>query len=141
MILTTNRPVDIIGKENMNLFTKHMQICFSSVNGGEFPEKRLNKEIGAADREQISKVLRILRENGYIPFGIKENGTVRWRMISKSDQQTLFEERLKEYQELPIEELQRIGRSGYLETVKNVEVEQVKDHEILREKIEFPWEE
>lgn len=135
MINTDLIPNEIVGYENMKMFVTHLQICFSSTNGGEFPSARLNKEVGAANRERIARTLDELRENGFIPLSINENGRVRWGVIAKSEVQEQFEKDFWKYEKMPIEELMAAGRSGYLQTVKNVTVQNAKDFEMDREQV------
>jgi hypothetical protein len=117
-------PNEIVGRDNMSIFVAHLRICYSSVNNGEWPEKRLSKEIGPANRERIIGILRELRENGYLPLSVDEHGKVRWGMMVKTQSQVEFERDLPRFQRMPIEELQRLGRSGYLQIRDNVTVDQ-----------------
>ena len=116
-------PNEIVGYENMAIFVTHLRICYSSTNSGEFPSGRLNKEVGAANRERIAKTLQDLRDNGYVPLSVDERGKVRWGVIVKSPCQIEFEKDLPRYQRMPIEELQRLGRTGYLQIRENVTVD------------------
>ena len=116
-------PNEIVGYENMAIFVAHLRICFSGTNSGEFPSARLNKEIGAANREKIAGILRKLRENGYVPLSVDENGKVRWGIMVESPSQVEFEKDLPRYQRMSIEELQYLGRTGYLQIRENVTVD------------------
>lgn len=107
MIPTSATPELIIGRDNMSIFKKHYQICLSSTNQGEFPDKRLDKEIGVSDRPEIARVLKELRDNGFYPDGFY-NGEIVWRTVIKSKQQILFELGLDKYIGKTIQELSKI---------------------------------
>ena len=132
LILTVDHPIDIIGRENMDTFTKYIRIYFTPTSSGNL-EKRLDKEIGSEDRQAIAQTLKELRKNGFIPLGVNKHGCVIWDVITKSKQQELLEEGLDELRQLSIPELQRIGRSGYKKVIEKVKVQPAEDYEINRE--------
>lgn len=122
MILTTLTPIDIVGKENMETFIDHLNICNSSTNAGCFPHDRLNREIGPGVRQHIADTLRVLRENGFYPAGV-ENGKVKWLIVTKSASHELFEEGLAVLQGLDRDRLASIARKGWKQIIKQVKVE------------------
>ena len=69
MFPTEYTPKEIVGDANLKEFRKHYGICSSGTNNGEFPEKRLDKEVGPATRKAIAETYRHLRENGFYPVG------------------------------------------------------------------------
>lgn len=135
MILTIDRPVDIIGRENMEIFTKHMRICFSSTNSGDFPENELKNKIGPADRKAIAQTLRDLRASGFAPLGINNQGHVQWGIVTKSKSHEVFEEGLPELMRLSEAELMHMGRSGYRKMVEGVKVQPPEDYEMNYETV------
>lgn len=132
MIFTELTPNEIVGYDNMQILVAHLQICFSATNSGEFPHGRLNKEIGAGNREMLTKVLNELRENGYHPMSVDENGKIRWGVVLKSDSQVEFEKGLPALERMSEKELQDMGRGGYREIIKNTTVEPFNGHGISR---------
>lgn len=122
MVLTVKTPVDIIGRENMEIFVTHLSVCYSRTNGGEFPHKRLNSEVGPGNRQRITETLHELRDHGFIPVGV-DKGRVKWRIVVKSECQQLFEDGLDELQGKTMEELANIARNGYRQIIKQNQVE------------------
>ena len=135
MIKTNLTPNEIVGFENMPILVAHLQICFSKTNAGEFPHKRLDKEIGARNREMVIKVLGELHENGFFPLSVDERGKIRWGIVTKSEGQELFEKDLPKYEKMPLEQLQRMGRAGYVEFRKSVNVKPFKGYGLSRDEI------
>lgn len=110
----TNRtPIQIIGHENMFLFKRHLEIAMSVSNGGEFPDKRLQKEIGSDDRRAIAEVLNVLQDNGYVPLGFKNDGSILWGVRTKSDSTVLMEKGLSDLQGKNLDELRQIALFGW----------------------------
>ena len=135
MIRTELTPNEIIGWENIPIFIAHLQICKSATNFGEFPASRLNKEVGAANRDRIVKIYAELRANGFYPLYV-HNGKICWGVVTKSESQKLFEDKtLAELQSTPLEKLMQMGRTGYVRIVKNVKIEKAEDYELNREEV------
>lgn len=135
MIRTELTPNEIIGWENIPIFIAHLQICKSTTNSGEFPVTRLNKEVGAANRDRIVKIYEELRANGFYPLYV-HNGKICWGVVTKSESLKLFDNHeLEALRRLPLEKLMQIGRAGYVRIVKSVKVERAEDHELNREEV------
>jgi len=130
MFFTELHPNEIIGYQNMEIFTTHFNICKSATNNGEFPHARLNKEIGVKNREMIVRIMNTLRDNGFYPLSVTEQGKIRWGVITKSQSQIIFEKDLPRYQKMSMKELQEEGRRGYLQVIENAEVKPAKDYEL-----------
>lgn len=114
MVPTYKTPEDIIGRNNMDIFNDHYRIATSSVNGGEFPNSRLDKEIGKAVRPEIAEAYERLRESGFVPLGYKSDGNILWGVVTKSDSLCLFEKGLAELRGMSLEQLKsHIGKSDY----------------------------
>ena len=84
-------PEIIIGSANMKVFTKHYQICQSTSNQGEFPDKRIDKEIGISVRPHIAETLEKLRAFGFYPCGLNPRSEIIWKYVLKSKCQQEFE--------------------------------------------------
>lgn len=130
MFFTELHPNEIVGYENMEMFIAHFNICKSATNSGEFPNARLNKEIGVRNREMIVKILATLRDNGFFPLSVNEKGKIRWGVLTKSQSQILFEKDLPRFQKMSMAELQQEGRGGYLQIVENSTIPPPKDYEL-----------
>lgn len=130
MFFTELWPRKIIGKNNMDIFITYFNICKSATNNGEFPHARLNKEIGVKNREMIVRIMNTLRDNGFYPLSVTEEGNIKWGVMTKSQSQIIFEKDLPRYQKMSMKELQTEGRRGYLQVVENSEVKPAKDYEL-----------
>lgn len=133
LVATSLTPNEIIGYGNLDIFTKHLQICFSESNGGEFPDKRLNKEIGPENRRIIGETLGRLRDNGFYPVGIKQGGIV-WRIALKSHSQEVMEKGLEELRGRSRNELAQIARTGYRKITKRADMPEVTAADLNFEK-------
>jgi hypothetical protein len=133
MFPTPMTPEDIIGRSNMPLFKKFYSIAASSTNSGEFPDKRLNKEIGADDRKAIAETLQHLRDHGFYPNGSDKNKNIVWGTMLKSQSQIEMEKGLGELNGLPEKQLQDMARRGYLMAVKSVGVGPISEAEGIYE--------
>ena len=130
---TSLTPIDIIGRHNLPLFEKHFSIASSSTNAGEWPEKRLNKEIGPADRKIIGETLQELRENGFYPLELDNTGHIRWGVVTKKLDQLEMEKGLPELVRLPEKQLQDMARRGYLKAIEHVKIKPVSETEMIYE--------
>lgn len=117
MVLTGLTPVDIIGEGNMVIFKKFYEITASKTSKGEFPVNRINKEIGAENREAIAATLQELRDNGFYPDGFKADGNIHWKIVLKSPSQVEFEKGLSALAGKTREECAKIAR-GYKDVLK-----------------------
>ena len=135
MYPTPMTPEDIIGLSNMDLFKQFYSIAASSTNAGEYPEKRLNKDIGKDDRKAIAETLKHLREHGFYPNGSDRHGSIIWGTMLKSQAQIEMEKGLDELVGLPEKQLIDMARRGYLKVVDSVSVEKVKETEMVYEEV------
>ena len=126
MFPTNYQPEDIIGISNMDTFRKHYMISVSQANGGEFPDKRLDKEIGKASRVAIAETYIHLREHGFYPNGLNPDTSIRWGIMVKSKSQVMMEKGLNQLKGLPMGELQEKARAGWKPLVDSVEVKSVE---------------
>lgn len=127
---TQKTPEEIIGYGNMSVFVDFLRICYSGTNQGEFPNKRLDKEIGVEDRAAIAGVLRELRENGYHPLYVNDRGKIRWGVDEKSDFQVIFDKEMDELYAKSVKENQDLARRGYLKIVESVSVHNAEPEEL-----------
>ena len=132
MYLTTQTPQDIIGRENLDAFNKFYGIASSPTNAGEFPEKRLNKEIGAKPRKYIAETLSKLRSHGYYPDGFSKNGRIMWGIVTKSESQVLMEKGLPALQGKSRAELRAIvkGCGDVLQDIPALEPWDINNEEL-----------
>jgi len=131
MIKTNLTPNEIIGFENMPIFKAHYEICISGTNAGVFPAGRLDKEVGRKNREIIIGILQHLRDNGFYPLGVDERGKIRWGVVTRSASLALFDNHeLRKLERMPIEDLMKMGRSGYVKIVEKVSVSEVEEYEM-----------
>lgn len=115
MVETWKTPESIIGHDNLPIFVEHYQIATSAANGGEFPDKRLNKEIGQDVRQKIAEVYETLRETGFVPSGVNGDGSIRWSTVLKSKLQVEFERGLGDLEGLSMDQLKdHVIKSGFL---------------------------
>lgn len=122
MYLTSLTPLEIIGPSNMQLFVEFLRMALSSTNGGEYPDKRLDREVGLENRKRIAVALEELRASGYYPSHVNDRGEIIWNVVVKSKCQQLMEKGLPELQNKTLSELQDMGRNGYRQIVSDVEV-------------------
>jgi len=122
MLQTEVTPEKLIGFANMPVFQKHYAISTSQANGGDFPDKRLDKEVGKANRLSIAETYRHLREHGFYPDGMNPNMSIRWKVVTKSKSQIMMESRLTELQAMSESELQKRARDGWRPLMDSVKV-------------------
>lgn len=135
LIPTSLTPEDIIGSPgNMKRFVAFLKI-YDPRKNTEFPRKRLEKEFGKETLRKILLVLEELKLNGFHPGYVDSKGKVRWMVLKKSKSQELFERGLPELQKKKIDELQKLGRSGYKEVVDGVAVPRASAADIDSERV------
>lgn len=130
---TNMTPEEIIGPGNMSIFEDYYKITSSPTNAGEFPIKRLNKEIGADTVKQIAFVLKELREYGFYPDGWTKDLRIRWSTIVKSDSHILRDKGLRELEGKSIKELSAIARQGFRKL--SMDMPSLKSGDIDRERV------
>ena len=128
-------PEEIIGRNNMQVFVEHYTICQSGTNGGEYPFRRLDKEIGADIRPHIAETMQELRDNGFYPLSVGSDGRIRWGVVTKNASHVEFDKRFESISRLSLEELQSRARRGYVEVIKGVKVDRAQGHEIGLEEV------
>ncbi len=111
----------------MQMFKKHYQICQSGTNNGEFPDKRIDKEVGVETRAAIAETYKHLRDNGFYPDGFLPNGEIRWVVQLKSECQVIMEKGLRMLEGKPMPELQQMARSGWCPLIERVKVERLSE--------------
>ncbi|MBM9604107.1 hypothetical protein [Desulfopila inferna] len=121
LVTTPLTPEEIVGYGNLDIFRKHLQICSSDSNGGEFPEKRLNKEIGLDNRRMIGETYDRLRDHGFSAGSVKQ-GKIIWKTALKSQSQEVMEKGLEGLRGRSRNELANIARAGYREITKRADM-------------------
>lgn len=120
---------EIVGDRNLAKFRQHYSTCTSGTNQGEFPDKRLDKEIGIETRRSIAETYKHLRSFGFYPAGTTQDGRVKIAVQAKSQCQVMMESRMHEFEGKDLDELKEMARNGYRSIVKSVSVKPLSDTE------------
>lgn len=122
MFPTDYLPKEIVGDRNLDTFRKHYKICSSGKKQGEFPDKELDKVVGQSARQAIGETIGHLINNGFYPIEITQDGRVKVGVQTKGAVQIMMEKGLRQYEEMPEEQLMRIARSGYRPLLESVKI-------------------
>ena len=104
-------PGDIITVEQMHTLTRHYKTTLSATNDNF--ERVISKNFNPDERKLTAGLYQKLRESGFYPDGLNDNGGIRWKVATKSAVHAEMEKGLDKYCSLSVQENKDRARSHF----------------------------